>query len=60
MAMKKFVRDGAKYVCVHCKKGVFTKMEVEQCFDSHGQEAIDRLMELEKMKKDEKNKKRRA
>lgn len=33
---KKFFRDGAKYVCAKCKSKFFTKMEVEQCYDSHG------------------------
>ncbi|MFK7872784.1 MAG: hypothetical protein AB8C84_06370 [Oligoflexales bacterium] len=32
---KKFLRDGAKYVCKTCKKKYFSKSEVEACFDSH-------------------------
>ncbi len=35
MDQKKYFRDGAKYVCKVCKKKYFTKVEVEQCFDSH-------------------------
>jgi hypothetical protein len=30
---KKFIRDGAKYVCVKCKKKYFTRAEVEKCYD---------------------------
>jgi transposase-like protein len=32
---KKFIRDGARYVCKKCKKKFFTKIEVEQCHDGH-------------------------
>lgn len=34
---KKFKRDGARYICLECKKSFFTKVEVEACFDSHRQ-----------------------
>ncbi len=31
--IKKFFRDGAKYVCKKCKKKYFTRAEVEHCYD---------------------------
>jgi len=36
---EKFKREGAKYVCVNCKKKFFGKEEVEKCFDSHASTA---------------------
>ncbi len=36
---KKFTREGSKYVCVTCSKKFFEKVEVEKCFDAHGDEA---------------------
>ena len=35
---KKFLRDGSKYVCKKCKKTIFSKNEVEKCYDDHGEE----------------------
>lgn len=32
---KPFLRQNAKYRCAYCLTDFFTKMEVEQCFDSH-------------------------
>ena len=34
---KKYLRDGAKYVCKKCKQTFFSKVEVEQCYDSHNE-----------------------
>lgn len=31
----KYKREGAKYVCTKCKAKYFTKMEAENCYDSH-------------------------
>jgi hypothetical protein len=32
---KKWVREGAEYVCTICQKHYYTKVETQQCFDSH-------------------------
>jgi len=32
---KKFIREGAKYVCIICNKRYYTRLEVVACFDKH-------------------------
>ncbi len=35
---KKFIRDGARYVCAVCNEKYFTKNEVEDCYNAHPDE----------------------
>ncbi len=35
---EKFLRDGARYVCRHCGKKLFTREDVFACYDSHAGE----------------------